>query len=178
MAKIIQLTVKQIGTFVPKSPKLMQIDVEGAKIKYIDATTTELILADNSQSYRVYETPDQISLLQDPSSSNPFYQDKKTDYTAGTTQTQAGATALTKYLNAISTCANADDGVALPAASAGRVCVVINNGAEQAKVWPSNSQNDTIDGGAADAADANALASGAKRTYLATGADSWITVTY
>jgi hypothetical protein len=176
--KFIQLTVKQVGTQVLRTAKLMQINIEGAKLKYVDATTTEIVLADRSQNYRVYETPDQISMLQDPTSTNPFYVDKKTDYTAGTTQTQAGATALTKYLNSIATCANASDGVALPVAAAGKVCVIINAGAAAAKVWPENTQNDKIDGGAADAADANTIAAGGKRTYLGIDADNWITVNY
>ena len=56
--------------------------------------------------------------------------------TAGTTQTQAGATALTKDVNEISVCANANDGVKLPTAVGGQQITIINNGAQTARVWP------------------------------------------
>ena len=56
--------------------------------------------------------------------------------TAGTTQTQAGATALTKDVNEISTCANANDGVKLPTAVGGQQITIVNNGAQTARVWP------------------------------------------
>lgn len=174
----IQLTVKQVGTFVLPLAKLMQINIAGAKLKRISATETEVELFDRSQWYRVYETPIQISMLQDPTSTNYFFQDKAVTVSAGATQTQAGATALTKYFNLITTCATTGDGVALPAASTGAICVIINAGAAAAQVWPDNGQNDKIDGGSADAVDANALAVGGIRVYRATDANNWVTVSY
>lgn len=57
--------------------------------------------------------------------------------TASTTQTQ-GQGALTGEINEISTCANANDTVTLPAASAGRYCLVINNGAQTLQVFPAS----------------------------------------
>jgi hypothetical protein len=174
----IQLTVKQVGTFVLPLAKLMQVNIAGAKLKRVSATETEVELWDKSQSYKVYETPIQISMLQDPTSTNYFFQDKAVTVSASATQTIAGATALTKYFNLITTCATSGDAVALPAASTGLICVIINTGAAAASVFPNNSQNDIIDGGVADAVDANLLAVGAIRVYRATDANNWVTVTY
>lgn len=102
--------------------------------------------------------------------------DTNAGITAGTTQTQAGATALTAQVNQISTCANANDGAALPPAAAGLIVRIINNGAQVMQVWPDNGQEDTIDGGAADAVDANTLAVGDTRTYVAYNTNAWETL--
>jgi len=59
-----------------------------------------------------------------------------TGITAGTTQTQAGATALTSELNNITTVAVTNDGVKLPAAIAGKRITVKNGGANVAKIYP------------------------------------------
>lgn len=93
--------------------------------------------------------------------------------TAGTTQTQAGATALTSSLNIITVCANANDGVKLPAAAAGRLVRVANLGAQNLQIWPPS--GDAIDGGAVDAVDANVLAANAERTYVAYDATTYLT---
>lgn len=58
--------------------------------------------------------------------------------TAATTQSQ-GQGALTADVNEISTCANQNDTVTLPAALAGRRCVVINNGDEWLQIYPASS---------------------------------------
>ncbi len=60
--------------------------------------------------------------------------------TASITQTQ-GQQALTTDINEISTCANANDTVTLPAALAGRSCLVINNGAQTLQVFPASGDN-------------------------------------
>jgi hypothetical protein len=60
--------------------------------------------------------------------------------TASTTQTQ-GNGALTRDINEISTCANLNDTVTLPAAQAGRYCLVINNGAQTLQVFPASGDN-------------------------------------
>ena len=67
-----------------------------------------------------------------------------TTITAGTTQTMAGATALTEEINNVTTCANANDGVALPTALAGRHIYIKNSGATNLRVWTGNA-SDTID---------------------------------
>lgn len=72
-----------------------------------------------------------------------------TDITAGTTQTQNGATALTGRFNNVTTVANANDGVKLPAATAGLTVVVHNSGANALKIWPAS--GDAIDSGSANA---------------------------
>jgi hypothetical protein len=70
--------------------------------------------------------------------------------TASTTQTQVGALALTKGINRITTCAHSGDAVALPALTAGEFAIVINDGANPAKVFPNDGSN--IDGAGASTA--------------------------
>jgi hypothetical protein len=174
----IQVTAKKIGQYQPLRPKLVLIELASAKVKHVSSTEAEIVMADNSQTYTTYENARQIQMLQDPSSSNPFFQDKTTTITAGATQTQAGATALTKYLNVITTCATSGDGVALPAAAANKTVVIINNGAASARVWPANGSGAKIDLGTANAADTNLLASQDTRTYVCLDGTNWTTVTY
>ena len=68
---------------------------------------------------------------------------------ASTTQTQGAATQMRYGMNRITTCANANDAVKLPAARAGAECIVFNRGAQTAQVFPAS--GDKIEGGAADA---------------------------
>jgi len=94
--------------------------------------------------------------------------------TAGTPQTQAGATQLTGTINNIGTVAVANDGVRLPPALINSVREILNSGANAAQVWPAT--GDTIDGGAADAVDANTLGVAASRRYFAVNSTDWITL--
>jgi hypothetical protein len=88
----------------------------------------------------------------------------------------AGATALTKDINIVTINGNDDDGVALPTAVAGKEVMIINSDAAQRlQVWPGNGFSDTIDSGSANAVDANKLAAGAVRTYVADGSVNWVT---
>jgi len=97
--------------------------------------------------------------------------------TAGTTQTQAGATALTAEINRVTVVGTNGDSVALPTAVNGKTCTIINADAAQSlQVWPGATFSDTIDGGAANAVDANSLAFGESRTYKAVGTTNWSTI--
>jgi hypothetical protein len=91
--------------------------------------------------------------------------------TASTTQTQ-GQQPLTKDVNEVSTCANANDVVTLPAAEAGRELVIINNGAQTLQVFPAS--GDAIDGGAADAS--VTMATGVKQHFVAIDGTDWYRV--
>ena len=94
--------------------------------------------------------------------------------TAGSTQTQAGATALTTDINRVTVVATASDGVKLPTAAGGYEILIINDDSTDAlQVWPAS--DDKIDGGSADAVDANTLAAGAARRYIAVGSVNWYT---
>jgi hypothetical protein len=95
--------------------------------------------------------------------------------TASVTQTQVGSRALTKRMNRISTCANANDAVGLPTAIAGRTCGILNSGAQAAGVWPKTTGN-AIDGGAANAVDANTLPAGSYREYHCFTTGTWRTL--
>lgn len=59
-----------------------------------------------------------------------------TSITAGTTQTQAGATALTTSTNVVSTVAVAGDGVRLPDGMVGDSLNILNIGANTCTVYP------------------------------------------
>ena len=93
--------------------------------------------------------------------------------TAGATQTQAGATALTARSNRIGTVGTTSDGVALIPAIAGAECLVLNEGANSAQVWPAD--GDIIDAGAADAVDTNALTATSARRYVCFTTGTWQT---
>jgi len=89
--------------------------------------------------------------------------------TASTTHTQAGGTALTKDVNNVSVCANVDDAVTLPTAVAGMTVVVINNGAQNLRIWPASGDNlgtgvDTVRG---------ALSAGSNVRFTAYDATNW-----
>lgn len=96
--------------------------------------------------------------------------------TAGSTQTQGGATALTKEVNRVTVSGTDGDGVKLPTAVAGAMVTIINDDAAQTiQVWPNT--DDAIDGGSANAVDSNTLAFGSSREYIAVDATNWYTVT-
>ena len=95
--------------------------------------------------------------------------------TAGTTQTQAGATQLTHGFCTIAVCATLNDGVKLPVAEnpagTSKLLMVTNDGVANAKIWPAT--DGTINGGSANAADATVLIAGETRIYRSTSALNW-----
>jgi hypothetical protein len=95
--------------------------------------------------------------------------------TAGSTQTQAGATALTAMINRVTVSGTNGDGVKLPTAIAGLEVLIINDDSAQTiQVWPNTS--DAINGGSANAVDAKTLAAGGSRRYAAIDATNWYTI--
>ena len=89
--------------------------------------------------------------------------------TAGTTQTQAGATALTGSVNVVTT-GNASDGVKLPAGyGVGEVIHVVNISGVALNVYPAT--GGAINGGSANAA--KALAANMAGTYISLGSENW-----
>ena len=98
-----------------------------------------------------------------------------TGITAGTTQSQAGSTELTTTLNNVTVSGTNGDGVKLPPAVAGLLCYIKNSDSAQTiQIWPNTS--DTVDGGSANAVDANALSAGAVRLYMAVDGTDWVTI--
>jgi len=92
--------------------------------------------------------------------------------TAGSTQTQAGATSLTTMVNRVTTVTTDGDGVKLPTATAGaRVIIINDDSAQLLRIWPNTS--DTIEGGTVDAADLTDLPAGEAREYVAVSATDW-----
>jgi hypothetical protein len=88
--------------------------------------------------------------------------------TASTTQTQ-GEGALVSGVNEVSTVANANDTVTLPAAVAGRQCIVINNGANTLQIFPASGDN--INTGAVDAS--TTAATGDNILFIAINSTKW-----
>jgi hypothetical protein len=105
------------------------------------------------------------------------------DATAGTTQTQAGSTALTGAINRVTT-GNANDGVNLPRgdfpSDLNGAIIVTNLSANALKVYPNYITADaagdgsTIDGGAANAAITHAAST--TRLYSLTANKTWKSV--
>lgn len=89
--------------------------------------------------------------------------------TAGTTQTQAGATALTGAINVVTT-GNASDGVKLPAERpVGDVVYIVNISAAALNVYAAT--GGAINGGSANAA--KALAANMSGAYISLGSENW-----
>ncbi len=92
--------------------------------------------------------------------------------TAGTTQTQAGATALTGAINYVTT-GNASDGVKLPTGYAlGDMVMVVNSSGVALNVYPASGGK--INNGSADAA--KALAANMTGLYISLGSNNWAAV--
>ncbi len=87
---------------------------------------------------------------------------------ASTTQSQ-GQGVLTSMINEVATCANANDAVTLPAATAGKIVIVINNGAQTLQVFPAS--GDSIDGAAVNTAKTQAAV--ANFMYIAQDSTNW-----
>ncbi len=100
---------------------------------------------------------------------------RSTNITAGTVQTQAGATLLIKDINMVANVGTDNDGVKLPFASLGMIIRVVNlDSAQNLQIWPNTS--DKIDSGASNAVDSNVLAPGGTRSYLAVSSSQWLTM--
>lgn len=94
-----------------------------------------------------------------------------TGLTASTTQTQGGALALTARYNNVTTVANANDAVVLPAAVAGLRITIRNSGANTLQVFPAT--GGTIDGGSANAS--VTVLAGVEVIFTATTTTAWLT---
>jgi hypothetical protein len=85
---------------------------------------------------------------------------------------QGSATALTKDINRISTCATAADSVKLPAAVAGMTLLVVNQGAARCDVFPATGEQ--INGLSANTA--LSVAAGEKALFVCRVAAQWVEV--
>lgn len=93
--------------------------------------------------------------------------------TAGTTQTQGGATAMTSDINWLGTVANTGDSVKMPPSAPGLMVLVANTtSTNSAWVWPNT--DDNFLGNALNARDPNALAPGEARLYYALNTTTWM----
>jgi|GEM_PF-2529485 len=98
-----------------------------------------------------------------------FIESFQDNIVAGTTQTQAGATALTAEVNRVTTSATSGNGVRLPASQAGVTIVVINHGNNPIQVYGNGS--DTV----SDVAGATGVTQmqGSVALYMCATAGAW-----
>lgn len=96
----------------------------------------------------------------------------QTGVVASTTQTLAAATQLSFGTAIIATCATLGNAVKLPPnPQVNQECLVINNGATGAGVYPGEATS-TVDGGAAGAS--VTLSAGKTATFICTAAGTWV----
>jgi len=95
-----------------------------------------------------------------------------TSITAGSTQTQAGATLLTTDINRVNNVGTNGDGAKLPVAVEGMVIIVQNrDGSETLKMWPNTGAQ--IDEGGANLEDPVQLSPNESRFYYALNSTNW-----
>ncbi len=128
--------------------------VQAAASKDINVTTTDILVT--GLNFRMGTTAIQRSTTP--------------TLTASTTQTQ-GQGALTSDINEISVCANANDVRTLPAALAGRQCLVINNGAQTLQLFPSSGCNL-----GAGLNTSTTIVAGSKKLFVAYNTVNWVQV--
>ena len=151
----------------------------------LDVNGQELILDANGNTSITADTDDQIDIKIAGADDFQFTANTFTvlagstiansvvdSITAGSTQTQAGATALTGMINRVTVSGTNGDGVKLPAAVAGLTCLIDNADAAQTiDVWPASGNK--IEGGSDDAVDPTSIAAGTSRTYFCVDGDNW-----
>lgn len=178
--KLLDLAVKRLGSTSFNKPKLMQFHIDkliGPGTGDASGVTTLRYQSETQPIAEVVvaETFANLQAATEPVvATNLYAQDFTTGISAGATQTQAGATQLTTYINVVATAAASGDGVKLPTAVAEKVVVIVNNGANPIKVWPFT--GDTIEGGAVDAAYAVLVPAKSKIHFWAKDAVNWFVV--
>jgi len=123
------------------------------------------------EGWRMWVDDENVLLVYDGSSWVEVQQSLRTvetGITASTTQSQ-GQQPLTKEINHVATVANANDVVTLPAAAAGKVVTVLNQGANTLQIFPAS--GDDIDDGSTDAS--TTLATLKHAVFFAVDATSW-----
>lgn len=117
---------------------------------------------------RFQATTTGVDITGNLTASGNFRRSTTAGITASTTQTQAGATALTAEINEVSTVANTNDAVRLITAAAGICQIVLNNGANTLQIFPAS--GDDLGAGLNTS---TTLASGSNIRYCAYDATNW-----
>jgi len=182
MAETAFLTATRISPSIPgtrlTTPKVVQINVALIdKIITNDAGGCVVKMTNGARvalQYEVLENQAQIQVAIDPSSTNPYAQDRNLAL-AALGANQGAAAALSAYLTMVNSATGGSaDGVRLPAlAGVTKPFVVINSTAVAIKVYPATGE--TINGGAANAS-VN-LAAGARLHFCRSTATNWRTAT-
>jgi hypothetical protein len=143
MGRIIALTAKSRNGQNFASPRVVYVQEDAISVTPgTDALKGTLVvekLEDRTTTYRVYETAMAIEAQRNPSSTDILVKQQIALALAGAGTTQGAGTALTKYFNEPTTIgAAATEAFTLPAATVGKVIVIVNNDAagDAAKVFP------------------------------------------
>lgn len=123
------------------------------------------------RTFKVYEQALEIEAARNPSTTDIYVKSKIGAALSSLGANQGAALALTKYLNDVTggTTGTAD-GVKMPAATVGAVCVIVNSVAFTLKVYPSTGE--FIDALAVNINDT--LVAGARASYVCDVAGTWI----
>lgn len=156
MGRIIALTAKSQNGQAFAKPRVVYVQEDAMRLspgsETSKGTKVEEILNGQLVAFEVYEKAMQIEAARNPSSTDIYILQQVALALAGAGTTQGNGTAITKYLNEAKTIgAGATEAFDLPAATAGKVVVIINTDAagDAAKLFPA--AGETINGAAANA---------------------------
>ena len=178
MGRIIALTGKSRNGDNFTRPRIVYVNDDAIQITGASKTgkgsrVTEKIQNESNVSV-VYEKAIQIEAARNPSSTDPYIKNHIALALAGAGTTQGAGTPLTKYLNeALTIGAAATEAFVLPAATVGRLVVVINNDAagDAAKVFPASGH--TIDGAAVNVV--YSIPANTRKHFVCKVAGAWVT---
>jgi hypothetical protein len=145
MGRLLALTARTINGQTPTKPRVIYVNEDHIKTKTRSKSSlgpgTRVIekVENESNDYIVYEKGMHIEAVRDPATTDVAKKQHIELAQAGVGSIQAGAKALTKYYNeALTLGAGATDAFVLPAATKGKVLIVINNDAsgDPAEIFP------------------------------------------
>ncbi|MGC3945341.1 MAG: hypothetical protein QM762_12645 [Chryseolinea sp.] len=143
MGRVIALTAKVIDGQTLSTPRVVYLQEDAIQIsmptKASRLTKVVETLGNRTKTYFVYEKSMQIEAQRNPASTDVLVKQQIALAITAAGTAQGNGVALTKYFNEITTIgAAATEAVVLPAATVGKVVVVLNNDAsgDAAKVFP------------------------------------------
>ncbi|MEJ7644295.1 MAG: hypothetical protein WKF87_06850 [Chryseolinea sp.] len=143
MGRLVAITAKSQNGDNFVAPRVAYVSEDALGIKGSTRTGKGSQVIDKTHRFIVYERAVEIEAARNPSTTDIYVKSHIAVALAGAGTTQAGATPLTKYLNELLTIgAGASDAFVLPAATVGKVIVVINNdvAGDAAKIFPAVGQ--------------------------------------
>lgn len=148
--------------------------IPGTANKLTAVKTKKSGTGDPGTTHIVYEAPTEIEAARNPASTDIYLKAKIKVGLVAVGTTQGGAAITTGYINEYTTVTTGSaEAITLPAATVGKVVVIINNGAGIAQPFPATGE--FIDAGAVNVVGA-AIPSGTRRHFVCpTTAGKWVT---